>query len=222
MRLLRAALAADVGAHRRSSTGKRLGGRRPNRDLADVTDFILGTGARINEALAIRLVDLALDEPLPTAHICGTLIEPRRGFTDALHRQSETKTRKDRTVPLPDAVVAMLRERLGNHPDPRPDAPVLCNREGSWLWAPNIRTRLRKTTADIPALAGTTPHTLRRSVGSLVAHERGLDAARDLLGHSHPGVTFQHYVGRRPIAPDVRDVLDDFFSGPLRRNVYGE
>ncbi len=60
-------------------------------------------------------------------------------------------------------------------------------------------------------LRGISPHTLRRSVGTLVAHQRGLDAARDLLGHSDPSVTFRHYTGRRKVAPDVRDLLDEFF-----------
>lgn len=64
------------------------------------------------------------------------------------------------------------------------------------------------------ALVGTTLHTLRRSVGTLVAHEVSLDAAREQLGHRDPSITYQRYVGKRPCAPDLRDTLA-LFLPPL-------
>src|SRR5581483_4981726 len=74
-------------------TNRRIPGERtPSRDLEELVDVLLGTGCRIGEALAIRLVDLnELIGPLPTAHICGTVIEPRAGFVRNLHRQTMTK-----------------------------------------------------------------------------------------------------------------------------------
>ncbi len=39
------------------------------------------------------------------------------------------------------------------------------------------------------------PHSVRRTVGTLITHQVSLDAARDQLGHSDPSVTFHHYVG---------------------------
>lgn len=56
------------------------------------------------------------------------------------------------------------------------------------------------------------PHHLRRTVGTLITHEVGLDAAREQLGHSDGSTTYQHYVGKREVAPDVRPTLDVFFS----------
>ena len=87
------------------------------------------------------------------------------------------------------------------------------------MWPNNIRTRLRQAVSGISDLEGTTPHTLRRTVGTLVAHEAGLDATREQLGHSDPSVTYQRYVAARRIAPDLRPLLDRFFltegaSGP--------
>ena len=79
------------------------------------------------------------------------------------------------------------------------------------MWPHNIRTRLRQAVSGISELEGTTPHTLRRTVGTLVAHEAGLDATREQLGHSDPSVTYQRYVAARRIAPDLRPVLDQFF-----------
>lgn len=83
---------------------------------------------------------------------------------------------------------------------------------GTWLWPNKVRTRLRKAVAGVAELEGTTPHTLRRTVGTLVAHEVGLDAAREQLGHSDPSVTYQHYVAARRVGPDLRQVLDRFFA----------
>jgi len=87
---------------------------------------------------------------------------------------------------------------------------VFASARGAWLWPNNVRTRLRSAFAETP-YAGLEPHTLRRTVGTLLTHEAGVDVARDLLGHSDPSVTFQHYTGPRRIAPDVRHLLDRFF-----------
>ncbi len=166
-----------------------------------------------SQALAIRPRDLAhLRGPLPTLHVCGTLVEPRKGFVDALHRQDTTKTRDDRTLILPGRVIAVLRQRMERDRPANPDAPVF----GTLLSPTTMRTRLRRALSRATRAAagspdeihGTSFHTLRRTVGTLLAHEVSLDAARELLGHRDPSVTYQHDVGRRALAPDVREVLD--------------
>jgi integrase len=83
-----------------------------------------------------------------------------------------------------------------------------------------MRTRLRRAIEraveiGLPIdeeLDGTTLHTLRRTVGTLLAHEVSLDAAREQLGHRDPSVTYQHYVGKRLLAPDVRTILDQLLA----------
>lgn len=200
--------------HRESA---RVPGRRmPNRDLEDFVDLLLGTGCREGEGLAIRPIDLIdLDTETPKLHVRGTLVEPRGGYVEQLHRQDTTKNHEDRILILPDTVAAMLRDRLHRIPFFAPDQPIFGSRTGNWLSPANMRTRLRQaihravasgTTAD-RALAGVTFHTLRRTVGTLIAHEVSLDAAREQLGHRDPSVTYQHYVGKRPVAPDVRMTL---------------
>ncbi|WP_165356873.1 tyrosine-type recombinase/integrase [Nocardioides zhouii] len=201
---------------RRSSM--RVEGRRmANVDLEELVDVLLGTGCREGEALAIRPRDLIdLDGTVPMLHVCGTLVEPRGGFVEVLHRQDTTKSREDRTLILPDRVVEVLKRRIDRTPPADPDAPIFGTRFGTWISPSNMRTRLRRALSRAEAadpvtaddLAGTTFHTLRRTVGTLIAHEISLDAARAQLGHRDPSVTFQHYVGRRAVAPDVRTILD--------------
>jgi integrase len=92
---------------------------------------------------------------------------------------------------------------------------VFSSRTGAWLWPNNIRTRLRQAVVGMSGLDGTTPHTFRRTVGTLVAHEAGLDAAREQLGHSDPSVTYQRYVAARRVAPDLGPLLNRFFAGDV-------
>lgn len=195
--------------------------RMPNHDLEEFVDLLLGTGCREGEALAIRPVDLTdLHGPTPTVHICGTVIEPRKGYIDQLHRQNRTKTGDDRRLILPDAVAIMLRTRLERTPPSTPESPVFASSTGNWLSPANLRTRLRTALDRVPelpdpldpTLPGTTLHTLRRTVGTLIAHEVSLDAARDQLGHRDPSITFRHYVGKRLVAPDLRATLNQFFE----------
>ena len=192
------------------------GGRMPNLDLEEFIDLLLGTGCREGEGLAIRPMDLTeLDGDLPVLHVRGTLVEPRKGYVDKLHRQDATKTRTERRLILPDATARMIRERLHRQPPTGPEAPIFATRTGNWISPANMRARLRSaigraSTAGAPPdveLSRTSLHTLRRTVGTLVAHEVSLDAAREQLGHRDPSITYRHYVGKRSLAPDVRDTL---------------
>jgi integrase len=191
---------------------RQAGKRGPNGDLRDVIDCLLGTGCRIGEVLAVRWEHVDLDSDLPTMEISGTIVEPRSGFVAKLHRQESTKSRTVRTLVLPDAVVETLRARRSLTKFGESEHPVFASRTGQWLWPNNIRTRLRAAVVGSDDLVGTTPHTLRRTVGTLVAHERGLDAARWQLGHSDPSITWRAYIAPRTVAPDLRDVLDRLFE----------
>ena len=192
---------------------QRVPGRRmPNVDLQEIVDVLLGTGCRDGEVLAIRWVDLDLDTDTPTVHVCGTLIEPRKGYVEELHRQASTKTGSDRTLILPEHVADLLRSRRGRVRWTAPADPVFATRTRNWLSPTNVRTRLRRAVSSDDWTHGpVSPHTLRRTVGTLIAHEVGLDAAREQLGHSDSSATYQHYVGKRTTAPDIRQVLGLFF-----------
>jgi integrase len=79
-------------------------GPKPDGQLALIFDVVLGTGARIGEALAIRACDV--DFSAATVTISGTIV-PRRG--SGLVRQDHPKhTKHWRTVTIPSFVVAAL------------------------------------------------------------------------------------------------------------------
>lgn len=192
---------------------RKPGVRGPSRDLHDFVLLGLGTGARIGELLAAQVKHAFLETDTPTLTISGTLVEPRTGFIDKHHRQEKTKNSQVRVLVLPDAAADMLRARLAASPYQEPDDPLLASNQGTFIWAANIRQRLRKAIADEPRLLGTTPHTLRRTVASRIAYDMGLDAARRQLGHSVAGATsLAPYIEHQQQVPDYRHVLDKFFE----------
>ncbi|HEY5222211.1 MAG TPA: hypothetical protein VIJ18_04050 [Microbacteriaceae bacterium] len=80
-------------AIKRWENRKILAGPKPDRQLGQIVEVMLGTSARIGEVLAIRLQDLDLDSPIPTVRIAGTIVS-RKG--EPTHRQGHPKT--DRSV----------------------------------------------------------------------------------------------------------------------------
>jgi integrase len=201
----------------RDARGLLLGGTRRTSDLHDVVLLLLGTGMRIGEALALRWADLDLDADLPCVRVDATMVEPRRDaasghvFVAKLHRQPMTKTGAARTIALPSAIVDMLNRRRAGIKRQHDGQPVFAHKSGGWLWPNNVRTKLRGVVRDTP-LAGVSPHTLRRTVGTLVSHSDGLDAARDVLGHRDPSVTARHYIAETGRVVDVRHTLDPIFA----------
>jgi len=201
----------------RDEAGLLSGGTRRTPDLHDVVLLLLGTGMRIGEALALRWTDLDLDADTPWVRVDATMVEPRRDaasgqvFVAGLHRQPMTKTGAERTLALPSASVEMLKRRRAATTGQHDQEPVFAHGGGGWLWPNNVRTKLRGVVAGTP-LAGVSPHTLRRTVGTLVAHSAGLDATRDVLGHRDPSVTARHYVADTSRVIDVRSTLDPIFA----------
>ena len=183
--------------------------RAPSITLAVAVDIALGTGARMAEVLALRWDQVDLDDKIPTVRIDATLIEARGDVP--FHRQSWTKSHDIRTLILPDHVADLLREMRETTRFDGDADPVVTN-SGTYLYPTNVRRMLTKAVKGTE-LVGTVPHTLRRTVGTLIAHERGIEAAAAQLGHSAgTSTTAIYYVARRQIAPDLRDVLNWFFG----------
>lgn len=202
------------------------GRRKPKPDLFEITAFMLGTGCRIGEVLAVRWRDLDLEAEAATAHICGTLIEPREGEIPNLMRQDTTKSDESRVLLLPDSLVGLLKDRhtriKGQRGTPDPEETVFSTRTGTLRWPANVRTALRVASQRVLGCEeGVHPHTLRRTVATLIAHEMSHDAAAEQMGHSAPEdrgqtVTSRFYIAKRmssefpgsSLGPDARHALE--------------
>lgn len=176
-----------------------------NRDIPNAVDYMLGTSARIGEAMALRWADLDLDEEIPTTLIRSTAIFVKgRGMVIQDHPKTSSSRR---SVPLPDFVVAMLRERreLARHPD-----LVFPSARGLVRDPNNFRKGWDafKRRADYEWVH---PHVFRKTAATLV---KDPELAAGLLGHADSRVTKAHYLPRTTLAPDVRSLLDRMGEKP--------
>ncbi|MDI6024062.1 tyrosine-type recombinase/integrase [Leucobacter sp. UT-8R-CII-1-4] len=168
-----------------------LAGPRPDRQLGQIVEVLLGTSARIGEVLAIRLQDLDLEGPIPTARIAGTIVS-RKG--ESTHRQDHPKTdRSVRRVALPSFALHAIRTRLLRTGETDPDALLFGTRARTPHTTNNIRRLLREVTDDT-GIENVTPHRFRRTVATVVNDAQGALLASELLGHTDPRITMQHYI----------------------------
>ncbi|WP_344783947.1 site-specific integrase [Gordonia caeni] len=167
-------------------------------DLPDLFEVFLGVGGRIAEMLPAQWSDLALAEP-PTL----TLHRTKGGDNDLV-------------VVLPAFAVAALRRQKARD---LPSGLIFPSRAGTPRSPANVRRQLREArqnvvldaqgNADGPAdmFDWVTPHTLRRTVGTVVADEYGTEVAAEQLGNTRE-VLERHYRERRAQARDVTSALD--------------
>ncbi len=197
-----AAVRVAVAGYTRSRDGK--GGPRPGRLLPAFVEVLAATGARPGEVLALRWSDVDLLADPPTVTINGTLLD--HGAAGPLHRQDERKHGSPaHTVVLPRFGVEALTELVGQS---GMDGPVFASRDGGWVSLANLRRCLRDALPE--ELSWVTPHSFRRTVGTVIRDAHGAAAAQQQLSHTELSTTERHYLQRASHGPDVRDALDKF------------
>lgn len=215
------------GYHRTATAEKAQGcemcaGKRG--DLAPLVRFMLGTGCRIGEALAVRWCDLDLEGttvdvgdgvvvPVRTVALGPTIV---RVAGRGLVRQESGKTASAlRTVPLPEFLVTMLAVR---RPADAVDAdPVFPSRALTWR-DPNAAARMLREARDQLGLGWRlTSHTFRKTAITILDGEK-LTARQiaDLVGHRKPSMTMDVYMGRGQVSPAAALALDAAFRGDAR------
>lgn len=174
--------------------------------LAAFVELLAATGDRPGEVLAIDWDEVDLLGNPATVTASGTVQDAGRVAGKPLHRQDWRKGRAPaHTVTLPKFGVEVLTELYSIT---GPSGTVLKNRNGGLLSLSNIRSSLREALEPHEDLRWVTPHSFRRSVGTVVAEGLGIDAAKQSLGHAQRETTERHYVQRSTSGPDTRAVLD--------------
>ncbi|OBG87545.1 integrase [Mycobacterium sp. E802] len=178
--------------------------------LPAFVELLAATGVRPGEVLAIQWPDVDLLGKPPTVTVTGTVVDSGRITGKPLHRQDERKGRAPaHTVTLPRFGVQVLTELYGMT---GPDGTVLKNRDGGLVSLSNIRSSLREALAPHEDLRWITPHSFRRTTGTVVRDGLGVEAAQQQLGHAQLATTEGHYVQRVTAGPDTRAVLDKWAS----------
>jgi len=142
--------------------------------------------------------------------IAGTVISNKGEPT---FRQNDPKTdRSNRIVALPTFTSEALRRRLAVMADRSPEALVFSSRSGTPLTTANVRRRLRKVLGDA-GIEGVHPHMCRRTVATVINERASVNLAAELLGHTDPEVTVEHYIRRNEhVNPLTAELLDGVFG----------
>ncbi|WP_415853422.1 tyrosine-type recombinase/integrase [Sinomonas sp. G460-2] len=205
---------AEVNAVRAAialwEAGRSPSGPRPDGQLGAIVEVMLGTSARIGEVLAIRRRDIDIAAAPPSIRIAGTIVSH---LGEPTLRQDHPKTAKSRrTVAIPSFTAEAVRRRLAKLEDPSLDALLFCTREGTPLTTNNVRRQLRHV-MDLAGITGVTPHMFRRTVATAISEEAGVDLAAELLGHTDPKITIQHYIRRNEMVnPATAEMLERAFA----------
>lgn len=162
------------------------------RDLPDLVRFLVATGERRGEALGAHWSDF--DAAAEALTMTGNLVEVRGRGKVRNEGKSETA---QRTIPLPSWCVQLLKDRQATLGEVDKDKPIFPNSRGGYLNASNLNNRYWIPFRDRAGYAWLTFHALRKTVGTLL-DEAGLTARQiaDVLGHSHPSMTLNNYMGR--------------------------
>ncbi len=162
------------------------------RDLPDLVFFMLATGVRIGEALAVVWSDI--DFEAGTVRITSTLVRVKG---EGLLRKGTKSRAGERTLPLPMSAVAMLRRRFMT--GARLDQPLFPDVQGGFRDPANVRRELREARGQA-TLAWITSHTFRKTAATIL-DEAALSArlVADQLGHSRPSMTQDVYLARRAV-----------------------
>ena len=186
---------------RRLRTGVRADPLACDRDLPDLIDFMLGTGARIGEAGAA--VWDALDLATGTTEVRATLVTVK-GKGSALQPRPKTRTGW-RRLHLPQWLVRVL---LAREPVPNPWGVVFPSPSGKLRDRSNTNADIREA-LDPLGFGWVTTHVFRKTAATLL-DERGLTVREiaDQLGHRRVSMTQDVYFGRHEASPKVAQALD--------------
>ncbi|WP_460960103.1 tyrosine-type recombinase/integrase [Parasphingorhabdus pacifica] len=162
-------------------------------DLPDLSRFMLATGVRIGEALAVYWPEIDFDESVVAVDYTVVRVKGK-----GLIRKSTKSEHGDRTLPLPSWAVDMLRERFAGADDP--EGPIFPSSLGGVRDPSNVRRVLRETRGS-EGFAWVTSHVFRKTAAT-VLDEAGLTARliADQLGHSRPSMTQDVYMGRATVS----------------------
>ena len=173
-------------------TGPGVKGPKPDGQVRDVIEVLLGTSMRPGEALALRPRDIVEGRRGMVAHVRGTVVY-RQG--KGTFRQDHPKTDASvRQIPVPETA-QVLRRRIAPLGPVKRERTIFANRNGGPLSQHNVRRTFREFLV-LAGLedSGITPRWYRRTGATVLARGLGVDVAAAHLGHTSTAITEGHYI----------------------------
>lgn len=174
-------------------TGPGVMGPRPDGQVRDAIEVLLGTSMRPGEVLALRPCDILDGVRGMVAYVRGTVVYRQGRGT---FRQDHPKTDASvRAVPVPDFAAEVLRRRVGQLGPGERQRTIFANRDGGPLTAHNFRRTFREFLR-LAGLedSGISPRWYRRTGATVLARGLGIDVAAAHLGHTSKAITEGYYI----------------------------
>ncbi|MGV0108903.1 tyrosine-type recombinase/integrase [Arthrobacter sp. CP30] len=197
-------------------------GPKANLDVPDGVELLLATGVRISELLGLRWCDVDIDRPDgPYKLFVNGKVGMEKGKGIVRHNFIKN-SRGQNELQLDSRVAETLRRRRATQTGDNPNGAIFPARNGSWMQPANWRGRWRVVRTDLASsldvpqevdLATVTPHTFRRTLGTMLAEAVGVEVAQKQLGHISPAETLKSYVRDRRRAPDSTDLMQAMMRG---------
>jgi integrase len=180
------------------------------RDLPDLVRWLLGTGVRIGEAIAVTwdnidLAERAVEIDHKILRVTG------QGLLRVAHAKSAAS---HRTLPLPHFTMQMLTRRRDLRGSSGPLFPDIA---GGWRDPSNVSRALREARGT-GEFSWITSHVFRKTCATLL-DESELSARQiaDQLGHADVSMTQDNYLGRRLTNRRTAQALDQTIGEALER-----
>ncbi len=176
--------------------------RARRRDIPDLVDALMASGARIGEVCG--LVWGAVDLKEGTIEIRSTVV--RVTGVGLVNKPRPKSGAGHRRLALPAWAVAVLAARFH---DQGPDAVVFPAPAGGGLRDPNnTQADIRDAVAEA-GFVGWTSHLFGRKSVATILDDEGHSARQiaDVLGHANPSMTLSTYVGRKVANPGAAESL---------------
>jgi integrase len=184
--------------------------RSVDRDLPDLVQFLMATGLRIGEALALSWADVDVDAA--TVNVHGTVLRLKQ--VGLIVRSTPKSAASVRILELPPWAVDMLRRRQPEAMNPRKRdfTPVFPAPAAGGLRDPANTRRMLREAFRQAGHNGITSHNFRKTVATLM-DDAGLSSrsAADQLGHAKPSLTADVYMGRKRRTTGAARILEDVF-----------
>jgi integrase len=183
------------------------------RDIPDITRFMLATGVRIGECLAVTFAEL--DVHAKTVGVDWNVVRVKG---QGLRRMSTKTAAGERTLRLPGWAVDMVIRRGDRFGWAGPLFPIPERQKGkqvpAGVWRdPSNTSRDLREARDRAGYGWVTSHVFRKTVAT-VMDEAGMSAREiaDQLGHARPSLTQDVYMARKAVGKNTAVALEDMFG----------
>lgn len=170
----------------------------------DYVMFLLGVGCRIGEAAGLRWQHVADD--CSSVHICRSITRGHEG---------QTKTKRERTVNLSPAIIAMLKTRKKEY-QPQPNDLVFPTPNGLPINDRNFRRRAWTEVLKAAGVAYRKPYTCRSTAAShALANREDYVSVAKALGHSARVLhdNYAEVIESRSVINTLEGLLDGGYGG---------